>query len=44
MSTPASGSIEQMLVSATEMPESATDFFGPGMGGPYPQRLIATGR
>src|ERR671911_485163 len=29
MSTPSSGSIEQMLVSATETPESATDFLGP---------------
>jgi hypothetical protein len=32
MSTPSSGSIEQMLVSATETPESATDFFGPAIG------------
>ena len=31
MSTPSSGSIEQMLVSATETPESATDFFGPAI-------------
>src|SRR5215207_7838165 len=42
MSTPASGSIEQMLVSATETPESATDFFEPGMAGHYPQRPVAT--
>src|SRR6188768_2307136 len=29
MRMPSSGSIEQMLVSATETPESATDFLGP---------------
>jgi hypothetical protein len=32
----ASGSIEQMLVSATEMPESATDFFGAWHGRTLP--------
>ena len=31
MRTPSSGSIEQMLVSATETPERATDFLGPAI-------------
>src|SRR5687768_5559851 len=36
MSTPWSGSIEQMLVSATETPDSATDFLGAAIGGTLP--------
>src|SRR5919106_5361218 len=32
MSTPWSGSIEQMLVSATATPDSATDFLGAAIG------------
>src|SRR5918993_250403 len=36
MSTPSSGSIEQMLESATETPESATDFFGPAIARTLP--------
>src|ERR671915_379583 len=37
MSTPWSGSIEQMLVSATVTPESATDFFGAAIAGDIPR-------
>src|SRR6187402_3340968 len=36
MSTPSSASIEQMLVSATETPESATDFLAGGIGRTLP--------